>query len=76
MSATGQKRFSRRPETSGLPTGNRTFVERVGTVVLCHEQRYFYYLAIRQANSTTVAPSAAAITDVTIPPPSARSTAM
>jgi hypothetical protein len=42
----------------------------------CHEQRYFYYLAIRQANSTTVAPSAAAITDVTIPPPSARSTAM
>src|SRR5437016_471800 len=43
---------------------------------ICHEQRYFYYLAIRQANNTTVAPSAAAITDVTIPPPSARSTAM
>jgi hypothetical protein len=41
-----------------------------------HEQKYFCYFAIRQANSTTVAPSAAAITDVTIPPPSARSTAM
>jgi hypothetical protein len=41
-----------------------------------HEQKYFYYFAIRQPNSTTVAPSAAAITDVTIPPPSARSTAM
>ena len=25
-----------------------------------HEQKYFYYFAIRQANSTTVAPSAAA----------------
>jgi hypothetical protein len=41
-----------------------------------HEQKYFHYFAIRQPNSTTVAPSAAAITDVTIPPPSARSTAM
>ena len=47
---------------------------RVGRHV--SEQKYFYYFAIRQANSTTVAPSAAAITDVTIPPPSARSTAM
>jgi hypothetical protein len=41
-----------------------------------HEQKYFCYLVIRQANSTTVAPSAAAIADITIPPPSARSTAM
>lgn len=48
----------------------------VGMSRKCHEQKYFYYFAIRQANSTTVAPSAAAITDVTIPPPSARSTAM
>lgn len=48
----------------------------VGMSRKCHEQKYLYYFAIRQANSTTVAPSAAAITDVTIPPPSARSTAM
>jgi hypothetical protein len=48
----------------------------VGMSRKCHEQKYFYYFAIRQANSTTVAPSAAATTDVTIPPPSARSTAM
>ena len=34
------------------------------------------YLAMRQANSTTAAPAAAAMTDVTNPPPSASSTAM
>ena len=53
-----------------------TFSDTDGMSQRCHEHKYFYYLAIRQANSTTVAPSAAAITDVTIPPPSTRSTAM
>ena len=48
----------------------------VGMSRSCYEQNYFYYLAIRQANSTTVDPSAAATTDVTIPPLSARSAAM
>jgi hypothetical protein len=33
------------------------------------------YLAIRQPNSTTAAPTTAAITDITIPPPSASSMA-
>jgi hypothetical protein len=33
------------------------------------------YLAIRQPNSTTAAPTTAAITDVSIPPPSASSMA-
>ena len=36
----------------------------------------FYYLAFRQANSTTTAPAAAAMIDVTSPPPIASSTAM
>ncbi len=34
------------------------------------------YLAIRQPNNTTAAPTTAAMTDVTIPPPSASSMAM
>ena len=75
--------------TQNIPTMQSTFetavlltqrtgayIEAVPCLESGHAQKYFCYFAIRQANSTTVAPSAAAITDVTIPPPSARSTAM
>jgi hypothetical protein len=62
---------------SGLPeeitsaTRNEPFRRRSKSTQRRHKGEFFAYLAIRQANNTTAAPAAAAITDVTSPLPSA-----
>jgi hypothetical protein len=61
---------------SDMPAIANQIPHRCETMLSATSRIIFYYLAIRHANSTTVAPSAAAITDVTIPPPRARRTAM